>query len=110
MVFYTDRFIPQRFAGMTYGFVILIRPEYRFDAGLLAHELTHVKQFRRSFGLLPLVALFSKKMKLNLEVEAYREQLKHTPDAWHRAIFADFLVSKYGFKLTHEQAIALLVA
>lgn len=38
LVFYTDRIIPERFAGLTIGFVVLIRPKYRDDSGLLAHE------------------------------------------------------------------------
>ena len=50
-VFFTDKTIPKQFAGMTNLNVIRIRPKYEHDKGLLEHELTHVKQFYRSFGL-----------------------------------------------------------
>lgn len=41
---YTDN-IPESFGGMAYGPVIFIRPKYRDDKGLHAHEQEHVKQW-----------------------------------------------------------------
>lgn len=50
-ILYTDKIPPKRFAGITNLNIIRIQPKYKQDKGLLEHELTHVKQFYRSFGL-----------------------------------------------------------
>lgn len=109
MVFYTDRFVPSRFAGCTRGPVIFIRPKYSDDAGLLAHEKVHVRQFWRSLGLFGIPYLLSKSFRLRCEVEAYREQLRHYPDdrSW---AFAGFLADKYNLGVSREEAHRLLVA
>ena len=107
LVFYTDRIIPERFAGLTIGFVVLIRPKYRDDSGLLAHELVHVRQFWRSCGLSMLLYEISKSWRLRYEVEAYKAQMACYPD--NRAmIFAGFLSEKYRLDITQIQAWKLL--
>jgi len=93
MVIYTNWFIPKRFAAYTIGVLILIRPKYKNDKGLLEHEKVHVRQFlhlKKSWGL-------------TAEVEAYREQLKYYEDdrSW---LFARHLASLYGFSITMEEA------
>lgn len=45
LVIYTDRFLPVGTAGRALGPVALIRPSYRNDGGLRAHELEHARQF-----------------------------------------------------------------
>jgi hypothetical protein len=106
MVFYTNWFIPSRFAAMTYGPFIFIRPEKKDDAGLLAHEQTHVRQFKRNpfFGL---AYWLSKKKRLDYEVEAYREQLKHSRDK--ADAFALALSTKYGLTITKDEAFVRLL-
>ena len=79
LVFYTLRFIPEKYAGVTLAFLVLIRPSYREDAGLLAHEKTHVRQFWRTFGINMLRYYFSADYRLQAELEAYRMQLTYAP-------------------------------
>lgn len=107
LVFYTDNLIPEQFAGITRWFIVLIRPKYKDDAGLLAHELVHVSQFWRSVGVLPILYRFSKKWRLVLEVEAYREQLKYYSDD-RRTLFANFLATRYGLDITETEVLGLL--
>lgn len=107
-VFYTDSFIPTRFAAITIGPMVLVRPAYKGDEGLLQHELTHVKQFWHNPLFFVLYAI-SKTARFNYEVEAYRVQLKYYPDD-RTDIFADFLVNDYRLGITNDQAIAALKA
>jgi len=100
--------MPERFAGYTIGPIILIRPKYRDDAGLLAHEKVHVRQWMKN-PLMGLWYLFSKDSRLAYEVEAYREQLKHYKDD-KSATFARFISEDYGLEITPYQAQALLKA
>lgn len=51
MQIYTDRIIPKAADAITLGFVILIRPQCKGDAGVLAHEQVHVRQRKESWGL-----------------------------------------------------------
>ena len=105
LVFYTNWFVPERFAGCNRGPLIFIRPEYRADAGLLAHELEHVRQWYRNpaFGIF---YKFSKKFRLKVELEAYRKQLEHSPGDLDT--FAQFLVEKYNLDISFSQARWLL--
>lgn len=106
MIFYTNWFIPARFAATTYGPFIFIRPTKRGDAGLLAHEQVHVKQFwRNPFMFLPY--FFSKKARLRYEAEAYRVQLPYYTDD-RTEVFATILETKYKLGITHEEALAAL--
>lgn len=109
LVVYTDRLIPARFGGFTFGPLILIRPAYRGDRGLLEHERVHVAQFWRTLGTMGIGYLLSKRYRLRCEVEAYREQAR-----WYvtdrRPLFARFLVDKYDLGVTYDEALALLTA
>lgn len=49
MVFYTNRFIPKQFAGVTRLFFIFLRPQYRGNKAMLEHEKVHVRQFWRGW-------------------------------------------------------------
>jgi len=100
-VFYTDLLIPTKFAGMTVGPFVFIRPKYKDDVGLLNHELVHVKQFWKN----PFMFLwygFSKKDRLVYEAQAFNTQLKYSPGRLDR--FAGFLVTNYNLQITLDQA------
>ena len=107
IIFYTNWFVPARFAACTYGPFIFIRPTKRDDVGLREHEKVHVKQFWRN-PLFGLAYFFSKKARFKYEVEAYREQLKYSPGK--EAVFADLLCRKYNLNITMVDALAALRA
>jgi hypothetical protein len=107
-VYYTDKFIPERFAAYTIGFVVLIRPRSKNDVGLLYHELTHVKQFWHN-PLMGLFYKFSKASRQKYEVEAYKVQLTYKPDKEvYKSLYAQYLSTNYNLDITKEQAIELL--
>ncbi|MBI9110011.1 hypothetical protein [Maridesulfovibrio ferrireducens] len=104
MIIYTDR-MPKRFAGYTIGPVILIRPKYKDDAGLLAHEQKHVEQFWAAPVLHGVMYRFSKGYRLKSEVEAYQAQIECGMDI-NRA--AKFLSGKYNLGISVDAAVDLL--
>jgi hypothetical protein len=53
---------------------IVVRHKYKYDIGLLNHEIVHAKQYRRHF-FHGLVAMISKKYRLKAELEAYSAQI-----------------------------------
>lgn len=106
MILYTN-IMPRRFAGYTIGPLVLIRPGYKADVGLHAHEAVHVAQFW-SNPLMGLFYMFSKKARLRYEVEAFRAQLNLSPGREQR--FAGFLATNYGLELSTDEALALLTA
>ena len=109
IVFYTDRLIPQQFAGYTRGPVIFIRPEYKNDKGLLEHEKVHVRQFWRTLGLHGPIYKFSKSYRLKCELEAYSVQLRYSPNS--ADVFAKFITEKYDLDITQAEAKeALLIS
>ena len=105
-VLYTNLGIPKRFAGYAVGPLILIRPQYRGDEGLLAHERTHVRQFWRSFGLMPLRYWLSRRHRFCSEVEAYQAQMQNNPE--RVLLYAKFISDKYGLDVSAETALAAL--
>lgn len=105
LVIESNRLIPARFEGYSVGPVVLVRPGT--SAGLLAHELTHVRQFWRWLGVNGLLYQFSRKWRQRFEVEAYRAQLAVVgPEQARR--FAESLSTKYDLDLTEQEALALL--
>ena len=103
----TDRFVPRHFDGFSLGPIVLLRPG--MPAGLIAHELAHVRQFwRRPFIHGPRY-LLSKSYRLACEVEAYRAQLQAAGSTPSRiAALAGHLATHYRLDLDHETAIRLL--
>jgi hypothetical protein len=100
---YTNRILPKWAAGAAIGPVILIRPHKRGDEGLYRHELTHVRQSLA--GLLVVHAilyLLVPRYRLWCEVQAYREQLKHSPG--REALFGRFIAERYRLKITPSEA------
>jgi hypothetical protein len=81
--------------------------------GLIAHEMTHWDQFKRTWGLHNIYRLLSKKYLLEAELEAYANQaiylIGHGEDrvaTLNR--FARFLHSAYGLDVTEKKALSLL--
>lgn len=119
-------------AARAIGPAVIVRPEKRGDAGLIAHEVEHVKQWAfltalcggaiyaagaafepvRAFWPLGgaahtvFYAIFQK-YRLFAEVRAYRRQLRYYPDD-RREQFAKFLALRYGLPLTEAEAFEKL--
>lgn len=87
--------LPDDVAGQAHGPVVFIKPKYRDDDGLRAHELTHVWQWWLTLGLHPLLYAFCKPYRLWAEVMAYREQMRYQ--------------DRHGNRITAEQAAGLLM-
>lgn len=104
IVIYTDRFV--RHGGVAYGPIVLVRPRYRHDKGLHAHERTHVRQWWRTFGLMSIVYPISRRWRCRWEVEAFQAQLEHAPDAL--LTFADFLATWYRLDIDRADALRLI--
>lgn len=107
MIFYTDTFIPKRFAGVAAGPFIFIRPRARNDLGLLMHEKEHVRQWWSTLGLHTLLYLCIPKYKIWAEVSAYKIQATYyETDKLPR--FAYFIANNYGLNISEEQALSML--
>lgn len=106
MIFYTDRFVPEKAAGCARGPFIFIRPKYKDDIGLLEHEKVHVRQWYRTFGLHSFLYLFSEKYRLKSEVEAYRKQLEYSDDI---DLFAKYISEDYNINISIDEAKKLLL-
>ena len=137
LTIYTDRFIPERFGAVNFGPISLIRPKYKSDAGLHAHEAVHFTQWLALAAIGPVCAgvaylaqidaaqpyllavllvpaLFHgvlykavAQYRLACEVAAYKAQLKCYPDD-RTELLAGFLASKYDVDVTHTQAVQIL--
>lgn len=103
MVIYTN-LMPERFDGWTIGPVTLIRPSHRDHYPLHAHEEVHRAQFWRN-PFKACLYLFSGKVKLAMELEAYSAQVAAGGNAND---CANALASLYGFDLTPTEALTLL--
>ena len=102
MIIRTNRFIPKRFDAYTIGPVILIRPTRADDAALIAHERVHLQQFYRWLGLNGLLYLFSKKWRLEFELEAHRVEYSLAPNRLD--VLAANLAHNYNVGITFTQA------
>ena len=105
-ILYTNWLIPPSLAGINLGLVTLIRPRFKDDVGLHAHEAVHSEQFRRRPFTHHLRYLLDHDYRLACEVEAYKVQILHSPHDVSR--FADSLSSKYRLKITQAEALELL--
>ena len=98
--------LPARYGGYTSLWNIRIRPRYRDDKGLLAHEKTHVRQFWRTPFLHWCRYKKNAAYRLTCEVDAYQVQLKSSPgNEW---VYAGFISTKYNLNITRQEAYALL--
>ena len=107
--------IPNGFAGKFYGYpffpTILILPQYKNDTGLLQHELTHYKQYLRSFMLWEILYLFDD-IRLKWEVEAYKRQLQFvSADCYDEMVekFAFDICTKYDLVISIQKLKDLLL-
>ncbi|MBP0622136.1 hypothetical protein [Cupriavidus consociatus] len=106
LVVETRWLIPRGFDGFTPGPLILLRPGA--SEALIEHEKVHVRQFWRSWGLMGVLYLASRRWRLRYEVEAYREQLRYSdPESAHA--FARVLAQKYRLKVSEAEAYRLLM-
>ena len=111
MVIYSNFPIPKGFAGITLGPFIFIRPSHKDDRGLLEHEKVHVKQFWEMFPFFWFFYLFNPVARLNIELEAYKEQLKYCADKETSAeIFARRICSSYRLQAPYTSVKAALLA
>ena len=105
-VFYVDS-LPEKVGGRANGPIIRILKKHRGDEGMYRHELVHVKQWVRTFGLHPVMYALSKSYRLRAEVEAYREQAKCYPED-RSQLFAYFIAHRYGLSVSIAEALSLL--
>jgi hypothetical protein len=105
-VIYTSD-LPENKGGVANGFIVRIKPKYKSDNGILQHELTHIKQWYRTFTFHSLLYLFNKKYRLSSEVEAYREQLKYYLDD-RTDLFAKFIAEDYNLDVERDNVIGML--
>ena len=129
---YTDNIL-EGFGAVNYGPYTRIRPKYKDDGGIHAHEQTHANQWWAWVGVGLIAAFFLEPLggflwyyallagvgmhavlyllvpayKLWCEVAAYREQAKHYADD-RRLLFARFIATKYRLNITTEDAYKLL--
>lgn len=99
------------FAGFSYGPYIKINKSYKDDIGLLEHELTHSKQFYRSFGIWGLLYKISS-YRYEYEFEAYSVQLSMAAEEDRERLadtFSGFLVDNYNLTLDREKTKQLLL-
>lgn len=106
MIVYSNFLMPKWADGRTLGPIIQIRPSKKDDKDLLVHEKVHQQQWRRNPVLFYFRYLFSKKWRLRYELEAYREQLKLSPQDLDE--FAYLLSTKYNLDITKQRAKDLL--
>lgn len=135
-VIYTDR-LPDDVGGTANGPIVRIRPRYRADAGIRAHEYEHVRQWYiasvMGVALLVLIVLgrgypwplalalaplglaphpiayaLWPRYRLWCEVQAYRVQMSHGLDLDTAAI--RLMSPRYGLRLRKQDAVRLLSA
>jgi hypothetical protein len=132
LTIYTDN-LPPNVGGTAQGFFVKIRPKYKDDVGIHNHEYQHVKQWYRAmavwvaiialltiatyddlgFALAPLsiagiglhglLYLFVRSYRLEMEAQAYAEQVKSgakLDDMAYRLVANDH----YNLGITQEQA------
>lgn len=103
IVIFISNWMPKRFSGYHVGTLVLIRPDYKDDEGLIQHELIHVKQNIRTLGWSGIKQIWNKNHKLNRECEAYAEQLKYVPANQYKTVstrFVNFMYTKYNLGMS----------
>jgi len=103
ILIFISNWMPKRFSGYHVGTLVLIRPDYKDDEGLIQHELIHVKQNIRTLGWSGIKQIWNKNHKLNRECEAYAEQLKYVPANQYKIVstrFVNFMYTKYNLGMS----------
>jgi hypothetical protein len=128
MTFYNN-FVPKGHGAWALGPLVFIRPKYRGDKGILAHEKLHVVQWAACclLFLVPFAAIgyatgihfelasllmfwvfyLIPAFRLRVEVAAYRVQADCYDD-YRLDHFAGFISTKYRLKITPTDALKLL--
>lgn len=102
---YTDE-VPVGKAGVARYWFIKIRPSHIDDAGILAHELEHVRQFW-NYSIFHCLAYGRlDKYTLWCEVQAYKKQLEHNPECLDK--YAKAISNDYGLEISFAKARELL--
>ena len=114
-IFFTNKFVHSDTVGKCWGIICTIRPQYKSDEALIQHELTHCKQWYRTFGIHGIWYHISDKYKLKCEVEAYQVQLdwykNEDDEELHQQrlrIYARMIVDCYDLNITFLDAMSLL--
>jgi hypothetical protein len=100
ILIYTDN-LPEKFGGMTNAFIIRIRPKYCNDEPLKLHELHHIRMWWKHGLIGRLLYRYNRKYRLNEEIEAYKIQLKYSPQDFERFVTA--ICTKYNLNVTPEE-------
>jgi len=112
IIFWTDCCIPQRFGGYNVGPINFIRPKWKNEPALKAHELMHTKQFWKNpikyclgrwvkyFTFLPKRWIeWSQEKTFEFECEGYAIQLSYAPQGYEMTwldTFANWVITKYN--------------
>jgi len=111
-MFYNLRFtdsMPDWKAGYSRAWFIRIRPEYKEDKGLLAHEIEHTRHWWYSLGFSSILYLLSKRFRLWAEVQCYKVQLEYAADREEaRRAYALRLAAHYTLGITVSEALIAL--
>ena len=105
--------MPANTGGYAKAWFIRIRPRYKDDKGIHNHEFCHVAQFwKRGVFFHSLRYMVSKTYRLNCEVEAYKEQLKHAPASLdperYRDMYAGFIADNYNLDISKGDVLKIL--
>lgn len=103
LIVYTEKLPKDWAGGWCFGPLILIRPKYKEDKGLHAHELFHSTQVWLTLGIHGILYSMIPKYRYWSEVCAYRRQLKYSNGAEKH--FAKFIATYYKLNVTEEQAL-----
>jgi len=105
---YTDD-MPEWKAGYSKVWFIGIRPAYKDDKGLEAHEVEHVRHWWYSLGFSSILYLLSKRFRLWAEAQCYKVQLEYAADREEaRRSFALRLATHYNLGITVGEALIAL--
>ena len=107
LTIYTTTLTSEDKRGRTIGPIIFIHPKYQRDAGLMAHQKVHQRQWLRTLGLHSILYLIIPPYRLSCEVEAYRAQLRYYGGD-KADQFAEFIATKYNLKISKDEAKRLL--
>jgi hypothetical protein len=101
--------MPANTGGYAKAWFIRIRPKYKDDFGILQHELIHVAYWWK-YGIIGrLLYKFSKKWRLNEELDAYREQLKYALNQeYYRDMYAGFIADNYNLDITKSEVLKII--
>ena len=98
--------------GYAKAWFIRIRPKYKDDKGIHAHELKHVEYWWKYGVIGRLLYKFSKRWRLKEEVECYKEQLKYAPATgnpeYYRNMYAGFIADDYELDISKGDVLKIL--